>query len=75
MTKIREFTEARTAAGHIVIEFRGGVVASSRQFARPARQALFKTQDEYGRLARDAMLSRVQEVIRRPVLTAPRAGF
>jgi hypothetical protein len=66
------------ASGHRVVEYDGGPRASYiRQFTRPPQLAIFKSEEEYRAMSRDANLSRINEIVRtlRPPLQAPRAAF
>ena len=75
----REIRERRgvTDAGHNTVEFVGGDQAHFTQyFARPARRAIFKSQQEYNELSRADSLARISEIVRsRPIVQAPRAAF
>jgi hypothetical protein len=77
-TEIRPI-ENRSPAGHTETTFVGGENASFiKQFARPARRAVFADQAEYARMARDAQISRITQLARygeRPLVQAPRATF
>jgi hypothetical protein len=74
-SEMRELTRT-LPGGHTTVEFRGGENTHFvQQFNRPARRAAFKGPDEYARMSRDLMLSRVEQVMRRPRTEAPRASF
>jgi hypothetical protein len=73
--EIRAF-EKVGAGGHREIEYSGGPRAHfTKNFAPPIRFARLKSQHYYESMARDSMLARVEQVMRRPPLTSPRAGF
>jgi hypothetical protein len=74
--EIRErLTES--GGGHKVIEFYGGEEAHfTRQFSRPPRLGVLKSQAEYTQMSRDANMARIDQIIRqRPVPQPLRTGF
>ena len=63
--------------GHKVIQFDGGEEAHfTRQFSRPPRFGVLKSQAEYAQMSRDANMARIDQIIRqRPVPLPLRTGF
>jgi hypothetical protein len=66
-----------SGAGHRVVRYDGGPGAHYiRKFVREPKFGVFKSQDEYARMSRDAQLARIGEIIRRrPVPQPMRTGF
>jgi hypothetical protein len=66
-----------SGGGHRVVRYDGGPGAHYiRKFVREPQVGVFKSQDEYARMSRDAQLARIGEIIRqRPVPQAMRTGF
>jgi hypothetical protein len=66
-----------SGGGHKVIDFDGGEEAHfTRQFSRPPRFGVLKSQAEYTQMSRDANMARIDQIIRqRPVPQPMRTGF
>jgi hypothetical protein len=74
-TEIRELPST-SLSGHRQIEFVGGENASFiKHFARPVRRAIFKSQEEYTAMSRDATVASIANAYHRPTVHAPRAAF